>query len=366
MVVGMGSALDTGIMGYQLNMVYNNTTSVAAHVFGTASTYSQEVSSVTPTIPFTFGAGDLVSGTVTVPIVGWSSSTIMSSDADTRVVAFESTTGATASGSLSSTVSTSVLPSYTSDTHGAYSTSTGLYRVPVSGYYQATGSQNLSWATASTANYISAVILKNGNTVRENFYGINNVAVTQATVNVSTAAFFCNAGDTIALGSRTNTGTPVYAAGLGGSSLSIAKVSGPSQSAASDSIQASYWVSANFTASPTTPINFDSKDFDSHNAVTTSATAWKFVAPSPGTYELSGDLPLASAGGDYIKLYKNGTAYKQAGFTLNTAGTGKVNVSVRLLAGEYVDLRPSSSLQFSGGSLNGSSCTITIKRIGNY
>jgi hypothetical protein len=49
---------------------------------------------------------------------------------------------------------------------------------------------------------------------------------------------------------------------------------------------ASYWVSSNFTASSTVPINYDSKEYDVENCVTTSATAWKYTAKYAGVYEV--------------------------------------------------------------------------------
>jgi len=76
---------------------------------------------------------------------------------------------------------------------------------------------------------------------------------------------------------------------------------------------------------------------------------------------------LAVAGGNYIRLYKNGSSYKTAGYIDNTFSAGmNLKVSVKLLAGEYVDLRPAAALTFGGGVLNAGTSNLTVKRTGNY
>jgi hypothetical protein len=149
------------------------------------------------------------------------------------------------------------------------------------------------------------------------------------------------------------------------SRFSIFKIMGPSQIGPTETIAASYWVSANFTASTTTPVNWDSKEYDTHNAVTTSATAWKFTAPASGLYAVKGFYGINSATSFYINIHKGGVFTKTLTYNQSANGAGSYSGSIRLNAGEYIDLRPSLSVTFSGGaqaSNNGS--TVTIERVG--
>jgi hypothetical protein len=152
-----------------------------------------------------------------------------------------------------------------------------------------------------------------------------------------------------------NTGYFVFNASKSPSLVTI-----PSQ----QTVAASYWLSANFTASTTTPINFDSMEFDTHGAVTTSPTAWKFTAPSTGYYQISfAGNGNASAN---ILTYKNGTLLKTIGICSN-ATNGVGSGTVKLVKGDYIDIRSSASTLFSGGTLgtNGTA-NISIIKSGGY
>lgn len=133
-------------------------------------------------------------------------------------------------------------------------------------------------------------------------------------------------------------------------------------------VTASYWLSAAFTASTTIPINFDSKEFDSHNAVTTSPTAWKFTAPISGTYLISGYVTYSAGGSAYIRVYKNGAFYKTLAQIINGSQLqqGTPSAVIKLSAGEYIDIRPDTSLAMGGNAslASNSASNITITRIG--
>lgn len=131
-------------------------------------------------------------------------------------------------------------------------------------------------------------------------------------------------------------------------------------------VSASYWLSANFSASTTIPINFDSKDWDNctPSCVTVSPTAWRFTAPRSGVYNTSGFFQVNGA---YLKLYKNGTAYRGLAYATSVNPSGGFSNSVKLLANEYIDFRPDTSATFVGGNLNGNGvANISITRIGEY
>jgi hypothetical protein len=129
-------------------------------------------------------------------------------------------------------------------------------------------------------------------------------------------------------------------------------------------ISAAYHLPANGTYGPTAPIDFSTQEFDTNAAVTTGA-AWKFTAPSQGLYLITGAINfITSAAG--VKLYKNGSAYKHLGFD-STTMDGSYSGTVRLLAGDFIDIRPSASTTVGGGALSADSTSnINIVKIGNY
>lgn len=127
---------------------------------------------------------------------------------------------------------------------------------------------------------------------------------------------------------------------------------------------ASYWVSANFTASPTIPINLDSKEYDSQNAVVTSATAWKYAPQFSGLYNVNFYGYATSS--QITGVYKSGTLIKNFQSSLSSANGSSASTSLRLSVTDYIDIRPTGSVVFAGGSLNGASvCRIEITRTGN-
>jgi hypothetical protein len=132
-------------------------------------------------------------------------------------------------------------------------------------------------------------------------------------------------------------------------------------------IAASYWLSANFVSSTTIPINFDSKEYDTHSAVTTSPTAWRFTAPVSGLYSVNTYLYQTTSTQGYM-MSKNGSFYKGIGIA-NVAQSifGIASTDIRLNAGEYIDFRADASTPTTtGGTLATlTTCKVSIKRTGN-
>lgn len=97
------------------------------------------------------------------------------------------------------------------------------------------------------------------------------------------------------------------------------------------------------------PLNYSVKDYDDANAVTTG-TSWKFTAPIPGKYRITGAYVTQptghTAGGVFtLSLYKNNSLAQNIGqytsqntglsqnFSFNGSGT------ILLAAGDFIDLR---------------------------
>lgn len=287
-----------------------------------------------------------------VPIAGWSSTSVMSSEASTRVVSLIVGTSTTATTADTPIVFSGVFR----DTHAGYNASTGRYTVPVPGFYQVQAYTDGTNA-AGTLMYVSV----NGNTSA----GLNRPALGNSyTLNYPISGMgtvYVNAGDIIDIRPNGNIGTSGP-----GTSMSITRISGPAQIAASESVVAAYYISANFAAGTGTPINFDTKEIDSHNAVTPSATVWKFTAPVAGVYSVStfGNIVGGSTG--TFHLYKNGSIFHIMSYQASSSVYSGTQY-LRLLAGDYIDLRPAGSQTITGGSLtSGLTGTISIHKIGNY
>lgn len=296
----------------------------------------------------------------TVPISGWSSNTVMSNDTDTRVVA------AKAYMVSSYVVSANALVKFDTtqnDTHGAYSTSTGKYTAPVSGYY------NVAAGLRLTAGSGNLVLVKNAVTVgatTDSAY-IGRVDSADTRVSPSSTIVYLNAGDYIVV--CVDSGVTVQGAGAPAgiqSFFNVNRLSGPATIAASDTVSASYYVSANFAASTTVPINFDTKIDDATGAVTPSATVWKFTAPISGRYSILGFGNQSTAAAGFF-VYKNGTGYAPLAYSSSANDPFNLVGSIRLLAGDYIDIRPDGAITVKGTSLfSVNTSVVTITRVGNY
>lgn len=273
-----------------------------------------------------------------VAIEGMSGSSQFVSSYDGRVLAARmSGTGSSVGAST-----TIVLSTVDFDSHS--SLSSGVFTAPLSGY--------LTVSTALDANVsVRYYVWING--VQNKLLGISHPSGGTQSGSVPVKV---NAGDLVTVRADSTTG-----AFSSISWISFNYLSGSQAIMAGQDISASYWVSANFAASTTVPINFDSKEYDTTGSVTTSATAWKFTAPTSGKYLISGSG--SSASGIYLRLYKNGTYYKSVGALAVTAnGSGIYTTIIYLNQGDYIDLRPAGSVTANGGALASDGVTnVSIK-----
>jgi hypothetical protein len=285
-----------------------------------------------------------------IQITGWSSCVQMSDQTTQQVVA------ASFSGTTASSIAlTQVTLTKIVDTTGT--TSGNTWVVPVQGNYSISASATISTGSA-TLNDRALHIYIDGST------NVSNSETNSYFSNMTTETIVSlNAGQVISFYAQSATVTgsvTIFRA-------TIQRLAGPSSIAATDTVAASYWLSANFAASTTVPINFDSKEFDYQGSVTTSATAWKFTAPVAGLYQISGFMYSSLVTAFYVRIYKNGVFYKT--FGINLAGTAAADScsQFRLLAGEYIDIRPGTAATFYGGTLtNDGTSQISICKVGNY
>jgi hypothetical protein len=294
-------------------------------------------------------AGETISINFSVPIQGWSSNVAMSNDTETRIVS------AKAGGSVGSTTSAPLLfPTVEFDTHGMYSPSTGKFTVPVPGYYELS-----SYINAAVTIVYDAVI--NGATAKPFMCSAPTTGRTSGSIILK-----LNAGDTVYVQSEGASGA------IGSESwIALKRLSGPSAIAATEAVNAKYYVSSSHTVSTSAQANFDGKIYDTHGAVTTgtagSAGTWKFTAPVAGKYAVKTFWNNSvSNSSSHIFLYKNGVNQESMGYILGTTGAGTGATTIQLNAGDTIDLRSSASFGLLGAAYPGNlGSWIAIEKVGN-
>lgn len=283
------SALATNsLVGY---MGFGNAAAVSATVLISPSStvlnlglQSSTVAGLTPVTGGIFANNTVYSFFAEFPVTGWSSNVQMSNDTDTRVVAMQvlqAVPTAAVTGSFSLLKFTSAP---TNDTHGAFSASTGLYTVPVTGYYRVTASCTITASYTSGAE--SALgIFQNGTT--NLFQGATYSPATYTGVLVAAVdgTVYVHAGDTI---------SPFIQCGASGASVSsnpninyftVERLSGPSIIAATESVNGRYFSSTSTVTSSLATIIYATKGWDTHNAYNVSTGIW--TAPVSGKYQFN-------------------------------------------------------------------------------
>lgn len=381
------NALFSGINGHvssnrggasgRLFLTYNNATSVAISYI---SSTSGAQSVVTNSTPFAWVSGDYIEAEFEVPIQGWQSSMRLSSETDTRVVSSYATkySGAHATSGSWATVSSF---SSGSSSHGNFDTSTGIYTVTVPGDYEVSGS--VTFVANGTGGRGMRLRLNSGNT------GIGDFGVGSGTfvTGLSSSGVLRNlkAGDTIFMEAYQNSGASLNyntSADLA-TTLSISKISGPSQIAASESVNCrAHRNGSNATLAPNASfvkIPFNSvaspKGYDSHGVFDTTNN--RYVCGTPGEYAYSATVGILStnvgATRFLVTVYKNGVEEWRGQDMVATAASSialTVNGSSKLVAGDYLEV-------YIFGAGNNSVSTLTldgtasvsnfaIRRTGNY
>jgi hypothetical protein len=286
---GSGTVLDAGVALYPIEVIQNTTTTVTLYIENVTGTYGTD-NNITNLAPITFNTNDSISFIFTVPITGWSSNVVMSSDAATNVVAWRGYTTST----QSITTSFVKVTNWTTlnDTNGAFDTTNSKYVVPVPGYYIVTGSLFFASPGASASTGI-AVLYKNGSIVnlgpRTYLPAGNSVAAAYSNT------VYCNAGDYLEIYGYAGTVNLTAGSATNDGNWSIERVSGPAQIAATETVAAIYKTAAadTMTNITFTRLNFVTKVKDTNNSVTTGAS-WGFVAPISGFYFVTASATVSS------------------------------------------------------------------------
>jgi hypothetical protein len=334
-------------------------------------------SEVVNTVPFNWATGDYLDVSFEAPISGWSSSQIMSSDASTRVVAGSYSRS---SGNLTiNTTDTDITwANVIRETHSMMNTTTGVLTFLVPGEYKINMNLRIDSGGSAATQYTLRTSSTGSGLIPNGLYLLasTDIAASKAYNYYPNLQFQARAGDTLKFiaTSATNSSTLIGDQSF----LSVEMLQGPAQIAASESVSASYSTNTAQSISTGSPtiVNFEDLDYDSHGSVTTGAS-WKFTAPISGEYEVIGaimydDAALTVDDKFSLSVYKNGSEhrnleYKEITATVTQYARIKGSIKVKLLAGDYIDLR---TFQNSGSSKTLIAGTIYnyvyVTRVGQY
>lgn len=336
--------------------------------------------------PMAITNGDQVIVEATLPIAGWSSSILMSDNADSRSLSFFALNTSGQSFAHNTWDVASNTPVF--DSHGAYDNGASVYRVPISGYFKVSAQAVF---VNNTTGARAVRIQKNGVDTGIGDYGAADSGTSPSTRRC-VGTIRCNAGDTIRWQAYQTSGGNLafYNATTELSpNFSIERISGPSQIAATETVSAMYENRAG-TAVPNNSeqsMDFPTKIWDSHGAVTGTGTGfqatytngWRFICPVSGKYLVKAIWQTASSGAMvdgtnlYVAAYVSGTrqAVLHNHFLGSTATSRQVgaggSATIRCLAGDaiYITVYQNSGVTPSLQTSNNYNY-VCIDRIGNY
>jgi hypothetical protein len=361
-VVGGGSVQHSSSANQDLvSVVYSSTTAVLVSALqtdtGSNPRFINQGQPVNSTNPVTPSAGDYYDLNIgPLPIVGWSSSSVMSSDSDTRVVA------ARAHISADRTPGTSQINYDTVDydTHGMITTGASWKAtLPMSGFYRVSGVLDLSSAPASG----SLGLYKNGSIE----VGLSSLVSANKSAGFS-ATIKGNAGDFIDLRPNTTGGTFDSSGSGFVNNVMIERLSGPATIAATETVAARYYASGTSISGSLATVSWTTKDFDTHGGMSSGT----YTVPVSGKYQINTGLRIqgtfALNNTVSFQLQKNGSVVtEQGGYAGGaiTAFTANLSDTINCLAGDTIRVQAASSA--TGPSITSSNSLnyFSLERVGN-
>lgn len=279
----------------------------------------------------------------------------MSSDTDTRVVsASYKETGSQSGSSFYATFGTKLL-----DTHGAFSSDT--FTAPVSGNYSISTYIKIN-SESGTANVATVEAYVNG-VSKLIFSSSPNLSTVVFTPLSGTTILPLNAGDTLKLWVTNSGGVSMTVVDR---SIAIQRISGPSVIAPVETVAARYYTTSGQTISTSgTIVNFETKDIDTHNAVTTGIGTWKFTAPISGKYLVGGTIQIQSANYHNAYLDKNGSDIVILGENSAMQVVNFTGAFVQLNAGDYLQIRANVSTASATLATSSQTNYVNIIKVGN-
>ncbi len=369
--IGYGQVDDSGNTSYPAITVRTTTSSsFNFYCIGSTQTHTGTApligSNVSNTFPFTFGASDSITFFLEAPISGWGSNVQMSNDTDTRVVAarFNTSTART----VNNTSPTMIYETLVYDTHGAYNASNGNYTIPVTGKYSVQGYGLLTSTSYSINNGFTLSIYKNGSNVssicgeRANTTSATNLEAGGAT------EIDCNAGDVLTFRCYCDASTTLIASAPTSNFISLSRLSGPSVIAATESVNARYYASATSISGSLATVSWTTKDYDSHNAMSSGT----YTIPVSGKYSVTA---LVSSTGTHtlnsisdIVIQKNGVTVSESAQYAGAAITAFANLISDIIscnAGDTIRIQYADTGTGPAIVASNTKNYISISRVGN-
>lgn len=310
-------------------------------------------------------SGARLTFTARVPISGWSSNSVVSSDTDTRVVAARYR--ANSSPTLTNAVFTTVAATTKDfDTHSAYNTGTGAYTIPVSGKYAVGGTFRTSAFNASASVIVS--VLKNGTSV-----GNNAVPTIAGTANNWTGEIYtlldCAAGDTISFQVFQNSGAnQTLDTNADYSFIEFSRLSGSATIQATETVAARAYSSATSISSSLATVSWATTDYDTHGAL----SGGTYTVPISGKYHVNSALlitgTIALNNNLVLEIQKNGTVVSRfTEFFPATLTDGKAILSdiIQCVAGDTLRIQVSTTATAPSIVSSNFDNYLSLSRIGN-
>lgn len=363
--IGSGQAYD-GTTIFQLEAQVFNSTSIALQ---TNEAAGNNIGSTRASLGGTNARFGFI---CTVPIVGWSSTTQMSNDTDTRVVAFSAL--GVPSNSISSTASTITWSAVNNDTHNAFSS--GVYTVPVSGFYQLSFSARVD-STLAAINSVDVWFTRNNASDLSPPDGSIGYAIQQAggaqnaLGAVANGIRFFTAGDTIRCRIRAGGTSPTIDAV--GATMSIFRLTGPAAIAATETVACKAHGSTTTVGTSLTTIVHPLIEYDSHSAYNTSTG--QYTAPISGKYRVTmaclgpslswttGSLFVASIFVNGVETAYASMVYAQTNYVGRIGATG--SATIKCSAGDAILIKYQQVSSAAIDVTNSYRDFFEIERVGN-
>ncbi len=312
-------------------------------------------------------AAQVITFRAVVPISGWSSNTVMSNDTDTRGVAarYKSSAGNSFTGA-----SVQVVDYATKDydTHAAVTTGSGWkFTAPVSGKYSVKASFSIGSLAWTAGNRSQMALFKNGSL----YCNLNQVqaqaTASYAMVVVGSDEIDLNAGDFIDIRNDcSQNGT--YSSSTDSMHIAVERLSGPATIAATESVNARYFASATSLSGSLVTISWTTKDFDSHNAMSSGT----YTVPVSGKYQVNTNIAISGTfalnNQNNLVIQKNGTTVsEELDYAAGAETSAHVTLSdiISCLAGDTLRVQLSSGATTPAIVSSNTKNFISISRVGN-
>jgi len=360
-----GTAQITGEVGL------NGSTSVRVR-YKQVSGSDVTTQSVSDTGPFTWASGDSLIVVYEVPVQGWGSNTILSTDSGNRVVAFKMLKTSGTQSITQAGGETKVTFDSTKIEKGAtVDLSNERITIQESGtYFLKSVFDTVNSATSGIT--ITAYFKVNGGSQKYGYYINSDIAASTRVQTPVTDIIELNAGDYIEVyfelfGSSTSV-TIQNSSTLDKSFFEGFKIQTPQTIGQSELVSATFSSDAgqSIPDSTVTILDFEDVSNDTHGAIATGAS-WKFTAPYAGKYTASVFIQLNSDNNweaneqMRVMLYKNGSEEKRidlksmaatlTSYTMTVGGSA----SIDLVAGDEINFRVLQNSDAAISINNGSS-----------